>query len=102
SPLIVVDLVDARLELARELGATHVINAAQEDAVEAIRRVAPAGVVYSLDASGAPPAISAAMEVLAVRGTCGIVGGGPPVQLNTPHIMTGGRVIKGIGMGDSV
>ncbi len=35
-PIIAVDLHDSRLRLARELGATHTINAAQEDAREAI------------------------------------------------------------------
>lgn len=35
-PVIGVDVDDARLRLARELGATHTVNAAREDAVEAI------------------------------------------------------------------
>jgi aryl-alcohol dehydrogenase len=100
--IIVVDLHESRLKLAAELGATHVIKAGQGDIAKEIAVVVPKGVNYSLDATGAPPAISAAMACLAVRGTCGIVGGGPPVTLNTPQLMQGGRKIVGIGMGDAV
>ena len=38
-PVIAVDLVDERLEAARESGASHVVNAGREDAVEAIRAI---------------------------------------------------------------
>ena len=33
-PIVAVDRLDDKLRLAREVGATHVINAAQDDAVE--------------------------------------------------------------------
>ena len=39
SPIIAVDLDDAKLDFARRFGATHVVNAKQEDPVEAIRRL---------------------------------------------------------------
>lgn len=38
-PIIGVDIVDERLELAKELGASHVVNAAREDPVAAIHRL---------------------------------------------------------------
>ena len=37
APIIAVDLDDAKLDLARRFGATHVVNAKQEDPVAAIR-----------------------------------------------------------------
>src|SRR5690606_5852194 len=37
--IIAVDVIPERLELARELGATHVFNGSETDAVEEIRRV---------------------------------------------------------------
>jgi S-(hydroxymethyl)glutathione dehydrogenase/alcohol dehydrogenase len=39
-PIIGVDVHDAKLRLALELGATHVINASREDAVKAIKAIA--------------------------------------------------------------
>lgn len=102
STLVAVDLNDERLNLARELGATHVINAAAEDLVQQLIAITGGGADYIVEASGAPPAITNALASLAVRGACAIVGGGPPVPINTPHIMTGGRSIKGVGMGDAV
>lgn len=101
--IIAVDLHAARLDLARDIGATHVIDAGVDDPVEGIRALTGGkGVDYSVEASGAPPAIAAAIGALAVRGTCGIVGGGPPVMLNVPELMQGGRTVTGIGMGDAV
>lgn len=99
--IIAIDLHEDRLQLARELGATHVVNAAG-DVRKAVAAIAPKGVDYSLDASAAAPAIATAMAILAVRGVCGIVGGGPPVTLDTPALMQGGRAIRGIGLGDAV
>jgi aryl-alcohol dehydrogenase len=100
--LIAVDLNDERLALAKELGATHTINAAQGTAAKEIIEITGGGVNYAVEASGAPPAISSALDSLAVRGACSIVGGGPPIPVNMPHLMTGGRMIKGVGMGDAV
>jgi aryl-alcohol dehydrogenase len=100
--IVVVDLNDERLKLAQELGATDVINAAAGKPTPQIVKITGGGVDYSVEASGAMPAIAGAIECLAVRGTCAIVGGGPPVSLNVPHLMTGGRSIKGVGMGDCV
>ena len=50
--IIGVDVNAARLELARELGATHTIDASQSDPVEEIRKITGAGADFSLDTSG--------------------------------------------------
>jgi Zn-dependent alcohol dehydrogenase len=64
-PIIAVDLVDRKLQFAREFGATHGINALDTDPVEAIRAISPGGVDYALDAVGAP---TTALQILrAVR-----------------------------------
>jgi Zn-dependent alcohol dehydrogenase len=54
NPIIAVDLVDGKLQLAIEFGATHVINASDRDPVKAIWAINPGGVDYALDAVGAP------------------------------------------------
>jgi Zn-dependent alcohol dehydrogenase len=60
-PIIAVDLDDRKLQFAEEFGATHGINAAETDPVNAIWEINPDGVDYALDAAGAP---SAAIQTL--------------------------------------
>src|SRR5215472_722171 len=64
-PIIAVDLVDRKLQFAREFGATHTINATDSDPVIAIQAINSGGVDYALDAVGAP---TTALQILgAVR-----------------------------------
>jgi aryl-alcohol dehydrogenase len=102
--IVAVDLNDERLALAEELGATHTVNAGTEDAVAAILAITGAGVDRSLEAVGGAKTIAMAVNALAPRGVCGIVGGASPgdeVALDITHVMTGGRTVRGIVEGDS-
>jgi aryl-alcohol dehydrogenase len=103
--IVAVDLVDSRLELARELGATHTINTQTQSASEAIMAITGGrGVNFTLDTTANMKVLRQAMDVLAMRGTCGFVGGAPKgmeVSIDVEHIMTGGRSIRGIILGDS-
>jgi aryl-alcohol dehydrogenase len=101
--VIAVDLRDSRLELARELGASHAVNASEQDAVDAIRALGGADV--TLEATGSPVALRAAVDCLVPTGVCGVVGApafGTEVSLDVTHVMTGGRVVRGIVEGESV
>jgi aryl-alcohol dehydrogenase len=102
--IVGVDINDARLELARELGATHTFNSANADAAAEIVKATGAGVNFALDTSGLPAVIRQAVESLAPRGTCGIVGASPlgsEVSLDVMAIMTAGRSLRGIVEGES-
>jgi len=48
-PIIVVDLIASKLDLARRLGATHVVDAGEEDAVEAIHRMTRRSDAWRID-----------------------------------------------------
>jgi aryl-alcohol dehydrogenase len=101
--IVAVDLRASRLELARELGATHVVDASRDDPVDAIRGLGGADRV--LEATGSPQAVRAAVDSLAPVGVCGIVGApalGTEVSLDVNHVMTAGRVVRGIVEGDAV
>jgi aryl-alcohol dehydrogenase len=103
--IIGVDLNDQRLDLARQLGATHTINAAQGDTAAAIHDICPSGVHFALETTGSVPVIRSAVESLAPRGTCGLLGASPitaELTLNVAHLMTAGRAVRGIIEGDSV
>jgi len=71
--IIAVDIVPARLNLARELGATHAINGAEEDAVEAIRAILPHGVDFTFNTTVSDAVFTQAVQVLGNRGVAGFV-----------------------------
>jgi aryl-alcohol dehydrogenase len=73
-PIIAVDINSGRLELAGELGATHVVNAAEEDVVARVMEIVPGGVRKVLDASGAAAPWEAAGKILRYGGTFGSAG----------------------------
>lgn len=63
--VIAVDLVDNKLRLAQKLGATHTINAASEDAIEAVRRLTGGrGADVVLEAAGSPRAFRLTSEAV--------------------------------------
>lgn len=54
--IIMIDMDENRLELAKKLGATHTINSAAENAEEAVKKiVGEEGVDVSIEAVGIPP-----------------------------------------------
>ena len=52
NPIIAVDVVESKMELARQCGATHVINASTTDPVAAIRDLTHGGVEHAFEAVG--------------------------------------------------
>lgn len=74
-PLIAVDLYDNRLDLARKMGATHLINAKNEDAGERIREIAGnAGLDHFIDNTGQPSIIQLGYGLTGPRGRVTLVG----------------------------
>jgi S-(hydroxymethyl)glutathione dehydrogenase / alcohol dehydrogenase len=70
--IVCVDPLDARLQLVRELGATH--TAAPDGLKELMRELAPDGADYALDAVGNPETTVFALRFTRSSGTCVIVG----------------------------
>jgi aryl-alcohol dehydrogenase len=105
STIIGIDLLPARLELARELGATDVIDARSSDPVAEIMRLSAHGVDYALETTGLPGVLRSAVDCLAPLGTVGVIGApklGTEVALDVNTILTGGRTVRGVVEGDSV
>lgn len=103
--IIAVDVTPSRLELALELGATHVINSREEDPVQRIHAITQCGVNYSLECSGRSEVLRQAIDSLTTLGTCGIVGAtkvGTEVAFNINDVMIPGKRIMGIVQGDVV
>jgi aryl-alcohol dehydrogenase len=103
--IVAVDIRLERLDLARELGATHTVDGSAEDAVEAIRGITGAGVDFSLEATGSPQVLRQAVDSLAPLGVCGVIGApafGTEVSLDVNTILVAGRTVRGVVEGDSV
>src|SRR5260370_7491691 len=84
--IVAIDIVPSRLEMAKELGATHAINGKRTNPVEAIGDITGGGADYSLEASRDPKAFHQAIQALGSLGTCGIVGADPLRPHATFHL----------------
>jgi len=77
--IIGVDVFESKLEMAKGVGATHVVNGTQDDAVKTVRALTGgAGVDHAFEAVGTTKLVRQAIESLAIRGTATIVGVLPP------------------------
>jgi len=77
--IIAVDVFAAKLETARRVGATHVVDSSHDDPVKAVRAMTGgAGVDHAFEAVGVAKLCRQAIESLAIRGTATIVGVLPP------------------------
>jgi alcohol dehydrogenase len=76
SEVVAVDLSDAKLAAARELGATHVVTWAgsPETTAEAVRDASDGGVDYAIEATGRSEAMEAAFLSTRARGAAVLIG----------------------------
>ncbi|MGO2051362.1 NAD(P)-dependent alcohol dehydrogenase [Glutamicibacter sp. 287] len=72
--IIMVDIVESRLEYAKELGATHTVNSKEVDPVQAIKDITGGGAQYALDTTGVPMVFTQMTNSLAIRGHAALVG----------------------------
>jgi len=73
-PVIAVDLHDNRLELARSMGATHLINSGKLDAREQIQKIVAQGLDVFIDNTGQPAIIQMGYEITKPQGRVVLVG----------------------------
>ncbi|MEE9274651.1 MAG: Zn-dependent alcohol dehydrogenase [bacterium] len=74
-PIIAVDLVQSKLDLAKKFGATHAVNASDEDPVERIREITGGmGAHYAIEVIGLTEVIAQAFNCLRPGGTAVMVG----------------------------
>lgn len=103
STIIAVDIHNNRLDLAQELGATHVINSAVENLSDAINSIVPSGLKYSVEATGIPEIMASAIELLGSPGHAAIAGvGAVGNKLALDATALSGKTIRGVMVGDAV
>jgi S-(hydroxymethyl)glutathione dehydrogenase/alcohol dehydrogenase len=73
--IVAVDMSDAKLEMARQFGATHVLNAkAEENVVKALRKLTGGGADYAFECVGYGEIAAQAYGCLRKGGTAVVVG----------------------------
>ncbi|TAM75629.1 alcohol dehydrogenase [bacterium] len=105
NPIVAVDLVPSKLELAQRVGATHVVNARDDDAVERVREVTEGGADYAFETVGNERVLAQAYAATGRGGTTVTVGlPDPSRQLSIPAVslVAEERVIRGSYMGSAV
>jgi S-(hydroxymethyl)glutathione dehydrogenase/alcohol dehydrogenase len=72
--IIAVDTVSSKLDVAKQMGATDVINASNADPVEAIKELTGGGVEFAFEAVGMKKTAEQSFESLRPGGTATIIG----------------------------
>jgi alcohol dehydrogenase len=102
SVLIAVDVSEAKLNLATQLGATHVFNAKDADCAERIRDATGGGVDFAFEMAGAVQAMSLAYQITRRGGTTVSAGlSEPRAQFSISHLslVAEERTVKGSYLG---
>lgn len=104
-PIIAVDLLDAKLALALAAGATHTVNAGQDDPVAAIRDLTAGGADYTFESVGSEQVLAQAYSATGRGGTTVCIGLPHPSKVLTVpavSVVAEERTIKGSYMGSAV
>ena len=103
--IVAVDTVPAKLELARELGATHTVDAAAGDPVEAVLELVAGGVDHAFEALGRPETIETTLRLTGRGGQAVLIGMAPPdarVPLDALTVTLEERCVRGCWYGSCV
>ena len=74
NPIVAIDVMDRKLELAKRFGATHVVNPNTSDLEEALRDLTDGGPEYIFDSVGSATTIQQALLLTRPGGTTTVVG----------------------------
>lgn len=77
STIIVVDLNESRLELARSFGASYTVNARTENAVERVHEICGGPATFAIECTGVIAVVEQAIESVGMLGSAILIGGAP-------------------------
>ncbi|MFN3077664.1 MAG: zinc-binding dehydrogenase [Alphaproteobacteria bacterium] len=105
TPILAIDPVAMKREMALAHGATHAIDPTAGDPVAAIRKIVPGGVDAAVEATGLPPVMDQALQSVRQQGGRAVVVGnahhGQDITLS-PGLFNQGKSLLGTWGGDSV
>jgi S-(hydroxymethyl)glutathione dehydrogenase/alcohol dehydrogenase len=96
--IVAADTNPARLDLAANFGATHLVDPNQTAIADAVATAAPGGVDIAFEVVGDPAIVAEAFELTRGGGTCVMVGAPPPgstIPVPSSSLMFGERRLVG-------
>jgi alcohol dehydrogenase len=103
--VIAIDMLDAKLDLARSLGASEVFNAKDPDVIAKVKDATAGGVDYAFEMAGVVPALELAYRITRRGGTT-VTAGLPNPAANWPlqavSLIAEERTVKGSYIGSCV
>lgn len=105
APIIAVDRIASKLDLARHAGASEAVDASSTDAVAAVRELTGGrGVDYAFEVVGRSDTIRSAFDMTRRAGTCTIVGAGSftdIVEFGAMQLMVDAKTVRGCVYGST-
>jgi S-(hydroxymethyl)glutathione dehydrogenase/alcohol dehydrogenase len=102
--IIAVDIVDNKLEMAKQMGATDIINGNNENAVERVHAILGRGADVSLECAGVPALTKQAFDMLRMGGTLvqiGVPGMENTLPISSALLTLSGKTVKAGKFGDN-
>ena len=104
--IIAIDLANERLKLAKELGATHIINSRQNmDVLERIRSLTDGGADFAVDCTGVVSVIEMLIAAIGPKGVAASVGvalAGKKIEIDPLKFLLENKTYVGVIEGDSI
>jgi aryl-alcohol dehydrogenase len=105
SAIIAVGRNKLKMDLAKQFGATHIIDGNHPNVPEAVKAIVPGGARYALDTTAVPRIIENAFASLGTLGMLGVLGVSQPTEtMALPLIdaISVGKSVRGIVEGDAI
>ena len=96
--IVAVDVVEKKLEFATQFGATHTINASQEEPIARALEITGGRIDYAFEATGKAEAMALAFNMVRPGGTAVAVGAAPlgaQLGIDAMSLVMSGKTIKG-------
>ena len=103
--VVAIDLLDSKLDLARQLGATDAFNAGSEDCAEQVKEATGGGVDFAFEMAGSVPALDLAYRITKRGGstiTAGLAHPEKKLELQAVSLVAEERTLKGSYIGSCV
>ena len=103
-PLIAVDVNPAKLDLAKQFGATHTVDNSTTDPVAEIQNIRSRGADYSFEVVGDGEVLAQAFASIRRGGTCVLVGAHPEgskLSIEPRFLQTADRTLVGCAYGSA-
>jgi alcohol dehydrogenase len=105
TPLIAIDLSDAKLAIAKEFGATHTFNASVSDCADQVRKATNGGVAHALEMAGSAKALELAWQITGRGGktvTAGLPHPDARLSISPVQLVAEERTLQGSYLGSCV